>query len=160
MKTMSCVLLTALLAAPLAGTANAETFKRFDKVEAETDLGRPWRTCYVSAALKGAYDLECDDFVHYIVYDTRVRKPGMEPVATTAATPVTEGSWKTGDLVLVSPTTVQSSWRLCSYHRPVQGGHDVVCSNRQHTIISGNDDWIRADPDFPAAAAPAEEPQP
>jgi hypothetical protein len=160
MKTISRVLLAALLVAPLAGTATAQTFKRFDKVEAETDLGQPWRECHVNAPLKGAYDVVCDDFVNYIVYDTRVRKPGMAPVATTAATPVTEGSWKTDDLVLVSPTTLQSSWRLCSYYRPVAGGHDVICSNRQHAIVSGNNDWIRVDPDHPAAAAPAAEPQP
>ena len=160
MKIVSPVLLSAVITLSFAGTASAQTFKRFDKVEAETDLGQPWRKCYVNAPLKGAYDVECDDFAHYIVYDTRVRKPGMAPVATTAANPVTEGSWKTDDLVLVSPTTLQSSWRLCSYHRPVAGGHDVICSNRQHTIVSGNNDWIRVDPDFPAAAAPAAEPQP
>jgi hypothetical protein len=140
-------------------TANAQTFKRFDKVEAETDLGQPWRPCHVNAALKGAYDVVCDDYVNYIVYDTRVRIAGGQPVAATAASAVTEGAWKTGDLVLVSPMSMQNHWRLCAYHRPVPNGHQLMCANRQLTTIAGRDDWIRADPDFPAAA-PATEQQP
>lgn len=142
------------VASTSAGAADAPTFKRFDKVEAETDLGQPWRPCHVNAALKGAYDVVCDDYVNYIVYDTRVGKTGGAAVATTAASPVTEGAWKTGDLVLASPTSMQNAWRLCAYHRPVPNGHALICANRRHTVVSGGDDWIRVDPDFPAAAGP------
>ncbi|HEX8302800.1 hypothetical protein [Sphingomonas sp.] len=155
MESLASALLAAVVTSAFAGAANAQTFNRFDKVEAETDLGQPWRPCHVNAALKGAYDVVCDDYVNYIVYDTRVRKAGGAPAAATAASPVTPGDWKTGDLVLVSPTSMHSDWRLCAYHRPVQNGHEVVCANRQHTIVVGKSDWIRVDPDFPAAAAAA-----
>lgn len=153
MRSLASALAATILAATFAGSANAQTFNRFDKVEAETDLGQPWRPCHVNAALKGAYDVVCDDYVNYIVYDTRVRKAGGQPVATSAASPVVEGNWKTGDLVLVSPLSMHNNWRLCAYHRPVPNGHEVVCANRQHTIVSGRGDWIRVDPDFPATGA-------
>ena len=153
-KTVTRALFVTLVVSTLAGAASAQTFKRFDKVDAETELGQPWRQCHVNAALKGAYDVVCDDFVNYIVYDTRVRKKGGESVAATAASTVTDGAWKTGDLVLVSPTSMQNSWRLCAYHRPMPNGHALVCANRQQTVVSGGDDWIRVDPDFPAAGEP------
>lgn len=134
--------------ATLSAVAQAQTYKRFDKVEAETEAGFPWEKCYVDAVFPGAYALSCDRTGRVMVYDVKVRKPGGQPIAQTAAQPVVEGQWKHNDLVLASPTYLASSWELCAYDRPQGGGHAVMCGTTGYVV--GND-WVRVDPDAPAA---------
>ena len=146
MRAMSKACALAFLA--VAGVAEAQTYKRFDKVEAETEAGFPWEKCYVDAVFPGAYALSCDRTGRVMVYDVKVRKPGGQPIAKSAAQPVVEGQWKHNDLVLASPTYLASSWELCAYDRPQGGGHALMCGTTGYVV--GND-WVRADPDAPGA---------
>ena len=135
--------------APPTPTAEpAPTLKPFQKVQV-TDPENPgqWKNCTIVTVHTGAYDVNCNG-ARATVRDVHVRTPGGQPVAQTAAQPVT-APYKTGDLVLVSVMSLPDDWRLCVVERnqiASQNNYRLTCGG---SVYHQQPKWVREDPDAP-----------
>ena len=135
-------------AAPAPAAPPAPTLKPFQKVQvADPENPGQWDNCTIITAHTGAYDVNCGGR-QKTVRDVHVRAPGGQPVAQTAAQPVT-APYKTGDLVLVSVMSLPDDWRLCVVERnqvQSQNAYRLSCGG---TIYHQQPKWVREDPDAP-----------
>ena len=146
------IFLAAGLLIALPAAALAQGIAEWDKVEAKME-DDSWRSCVVKTVMVGAYDLQCDDYMHYLVRDVNVRKPGGSAGTQTLAQAVEGPPFKAGDLVLASPVTLATVWELCMVVRPVANDYyQVTCANQVQKSVPAK--WVRVDPKAPEAAAP------
>lgn len=140
----------ALAAAAPAGPA-APLLAAFDEVEVE-DPVEPgfWDRCTVIEAFQGAYEVSCNS-TRSIRRDIHVRPVGGQPVAQTAAKPVTGEPFTRGSLVLASIMGLPDHWQLCVVQRnnvATTNSYEVQCAGSKYNVLPR---WLRVDPKAPAA---------
>ncbi|MCC6305942.1 MAG: hypothetical protein IT545_12210 [Rhodobacteraceae bacterium] len=101
----------------------------------------------VHQTYQGAYHVECQ-YGHSIARDIHVRAAGAKAPTQSAAQPVSGPPFKHGDIILASPTSMASDWKLC-----------VVTLNAVNTLnkydldcgyeTAAQPGWEREDPEAP-----------
>ncbi|MBX3563319.1 MAG: hypothetical protein KF730_01965 [Sphingomonas sp.] len=129
--------------------AAAQPYREYDKVEVE-DAENPgeWNACTVTKVFKGAYEVSCN-YAKSIRRDIQVRLPGREPVAQSAAIPVSGPPFVKDDLVLVSTMGLPDDWKLCVVRRNQVNSlntYVVACGGSDYNVLPK---WVRADPEAP-----------
>lgn len=129
----------------------APIYAAYDQVEVE-DPVEPgfWDKCTVIEAFQGAYEVSCNT-TRSIRRDIHVRAIGGQPVAQTAARPVTGEPFTRGSLILASIMGLPDDWQLCVVQRnnvATTNSYQIQCAGSKYNVLPR---WLRVDPKAPPA---------